>query len=63
MPQVRITLFKGRTHEQKAQMAREITEVIVRVATAIPDLTEVTFEEVDPENYAVGGTLWTDRGM
>ena len=32
MPFVKIDLFEGRTEEQKIELAREVTEVVSRVA-------------------------------
>lgn len=34
MPFVKIDLFEGRSQEQKIQLAREVTEVVSRVAKA-----------------------------
>ena len=34
MPFVKIDLFEGRTEEQKIELAREVTEVVSRVAKA-----------------------------
>ena len=35
MPFVKIDLFEGRSEEQKIELAREVTEVVSRVAKAI----------------------------
>ena len=37
MPFVKIDLFEGRSEEQKIELAREVTEVVSRVAKA-PDV-------------------------
>ncbi|EMB56527.1 4-oxalocrotonate tautomerase [Streptococcus mutans NLML8] len=34
MPFIKIDLFEGRSQEQKIQLAREVTEVVSRVAKA-----------------------------
>ena len=34
MPFVKIDLFEGRTQDQKIELAREVTEVVSRVANA-----------------------------
>ena len=38
MPFVKIDLFEGRTEEQKIELAREVTEVVSRVAKALKKL-------------------------
>ncbi len=39
MPIVRITMFEGRTKEQKQELARVITEAVVNIAKTTPDAT------------------------
>ena len=45
MPFVKIDLFEGRSEEQKIELAREVTEVVSRVAKApkINDMPEGTY--------------------
>ncbi len=60
MPIVRVEMWPGRTHAQKAELARRITEVVVEVARTTPEATIVVFEDVAKENWAVAGTLASD---
>ena len=60
MPMVRIELFPGRTREQKAKAAREITEVVVRTLGARPEATEIVFVEVERSDWATAGKLADD---
>ncbi|MDM8000277.1 MAG: 2-hydroxymuconate tautomerase family protein [Dehalococcoidia bacterium] len=60
MPIVRVEMWPGRTHEQKAELARRITEAVVSVAKTTPEATIVIFEDVAKENWAVGGILASD---
>ena len=60
MPIVRIEMWPGRTHAQKAELAKRITEVVVDVAKTTPEATIVVFEDVARENWAVAGTLASD---
>ena len=60
MPIVRIEMWPGRTHAQKADLARVITEAIVNIAHTTADQTIVTFQDVSKENWAQGGTLASD---
>ncbi len=57
MPVVEIKLWKGRDREQKAEMAKGITEVISRVGKTAPENVHVVFTEVDQENWAIAGKL------
>ncbi|RLC94440.1 MAG: 4-oxalocrotonate tautomerase [Chloroflexi bacterium] len=62
MPIVRVEMWSGRTHEQKADLARLITEAVVNVAGTRPEVVTVIFEDVPRENWAVGGVLASDAG-
>ena len=57
MPIVRIEMWPGRTHAQKAELARVITEAMVTIAHTTPDSTIVVFREVAKEDWAQGGNL------
>lgn len=57
MPYVNIKLAGEVTREQKAQIAKEITETLERVAHKPKSYTYITFEEVDYEDWAIGGKL------
>ncbi len=57
MPIVRIEMWPGRTHAQKAELARVITEAMVTIAHTTPDSTTVVFSEVAKEDWAQGGKL------
>lgn len=61
MPLVRIEMWPGRTKEQKAELARAITEAVVRIAKAPAEQTWVVFQEIPKENWAIGGILASDR--
>ena len=61
MPTVHVELFPGRTHEQKAELAKAITDVVVRIAKAAPEGTEVIFTEVPKEHWARAGVLASDE--
>jgi len=60
VPIVRVEMWPGRTHAQKAELARLITEALVTVARIPPEATTVIFEDVPKENWAVGGVLASD---
>ena len=57
MPHVNVKLAGEITREQKAQIAKEITETLERVAKKPKSYTYITFEEVAYEDWAIGGKL------
>jgi 4-oxalocrotonate tautomerase len=60
VPIVRIEMWTGRTHAQKAELARVITEAMVTIAHTTPEATVVIFDDVAKENWATGGVLASD---
>ena len=46
MPFVKIDLFEGRTEEQKIELAREVTEVVSRVAKAPKEAIHVFINDM-----------------
>jgi 4-oxalocrotonate tautomerase len=60
MPIVKIGMWTGRTHAQKAELARVITEAMVTIAHTTPEATVIIFEDVAKENWATGGVLASD---
>ncbi|MFZ3088951.1 MAG: 4-oxalocrotonate tautomerase family protein [Methylotenera sp.] len=57
MPYVNIKLAGKVTREQKAQIAKEFTETLERVANKPKSYTYITFEEVAYEDWAIAGQL------
>lgn len=60
MPYVNIKLAGSVTKEQKAQIAKEFTETLERVANKPKSYTYITFEEVAYEDWAIGGKLLSE---
>jgi len=60
MPIIRVSLWAGRTKEEKAALAEALTEVMVRVGKVPPQAVTVQFEELPKENWATGGKLHTE---
>lgn len=56
MPIVKIELFKGRSRDQKATLAKEITDAITRVLGVKPESTHVIFQDVEKSDWAHAGT-------
>lgn len=61
MPTIRIELFEGRTPDQKAALAREVTEACVRVLGGSGDGVDVLFYDIKREDWATGGVLWSQK--
>ena len=60
MPIVRIEMWTGRTHAQKTELARVITDAMVTIAHTTPEATIVIFDDIAKENWATGGVLASD---
>ncbi len=60
MPIIRVEMWPGRTHDQKAELARRITAAVVEVAQTTPEATIVVFQDVAKEDWAVAGRLASD---
>lgn len=60
MPIVRIEMWEGRTHAQKAELARVVTDAMVTIAHTTPEATTIVLEDISKENWATGGKLASD---
>lgn len=58
MPVVRVSWFEGKSGSQKAAVAAEITESIVRHTGTDANYIYVIFEDVAPSNWAGAGKLY-----
>ena len=52
MPFVKIDLFEGRSEEQKIELAREVTEVVSRVAKAPKEAIHVFINDMPEGTYS-----------
>jgi 4-oxalocrotonate tautomerase len=57
MPVIHVEMWPGRTHTQKKQLAKAITDAMVDIAKTTPEATIVIFDDVPKENWAQGGLL------
>ena len=58
MPVVRVAWFTGKNHEQKAKVAAEITDSIVRNTGTDAKYIYVLFEDVKASDWAGEGKLF-----
>jgi 4-oxalocrotonate tautomerase len=59
MPVVHVEMWPGRTPAQKQELAKAITDAMVRIANTTPEATIIIFNDVSKENWAQGGSLAT----
>ena len=57
MPFITVSMFAGRTQEQKAELATHITDTFVNVAKTPRDHVWIVFEDVPKSQWAMGGQL------
>ena len=57
MPIVRVGMWTGRTKQQKADLARAITDAMVNIANTSPEHTIIIFEDIQREDWAENGRL------
>lgn len=56
MPYVNIKITReGTTPEQKAELIKGVTDLLVRVLNKSPATTFVVIDEVDMEDWGIGG--------
>ena len=64
MPYVNIKITREQeplTQKQKAALIKGVTDLLVDVVNRGPKTTVVVIEEVDTDNYGVGGDTITSR--
>ena len=59
MPFVKIDLFEGRSQEQKNELAREVTEVVSRIAKAPKENIHVFINDMPEGTYFPQGEMRT----
>ncbi len=60
MPFVNIKITRdGATSEQKAELIKEATDLLVKVLHKNPATTVVVIEEVETDNWGIGGETVT----
>ena len=57
MPYINVQLAGKLDKNQKQEIAKEITDVMQRVANKPASYTYIVFEEVESEDWAIGGNL------
>ena len=60
MPVLRVSMWSGRTKEKKSEIAKALTDTMVKVAEVPPQAVTILFEELPKENWATEGKLHTE---
>ncbi|MCL6449940.1 MAG: 4-oxalocrotonate tautomerase family protein [Acetobacteraceae bacterium] len=63
MPRIRVEWLEGRTQEQREELARLITDAVVKVARVAPEAVTVVFQENPPHLMAKGGKMVSKHGL
>ena len=64
MPHVNIKVTGGReapSAEQKAELIAGVTDLLARILNKNPETTVVVIDEVDMDNWGIGGKSVTER--
>ncbi len=60
MPVVKISMLEGRTREQKAALARAITDAFVSITKIEPTALHIVFDNVSKDDWAHAGKLMSE---
>jgi 4-oxalocrotonate tautomerase len=61
MPRIIVQSIVGRSVDQKRELTRRLTEVVVEVYRVAPETVTIYIEEVPAENFSRAGVLAVDR--
>jgi 4-oxalocrotonate tautomerase len=61
MPYVNIKITPGSTPEQRAELIKGATDLLVKVLNKNPATTFVIIDEVETDNWGIGGESVTAR--
>ncbi len=57
MPFIRISMYAGRPHKTKAELARKVTDATSETLDIPKDWVTVVFDDIPKSDWAVGGEL------
>ena len=61
MPEIYVHAVKGRSHEQKRALVKDITDAVVKNFSVAADAVVVEIVESEPTLKAKGGVLFSER--
>lgn len=60
MPMIKVEMFSGRSNEQKRALVQALTSAFVETAGGTPESVQVILTDIEKENWAVAGTLYSE---
>ena len=60
MPLIRVEMFPGRTLDQKREFALAVTREASQILKCEPGAVDVIFSEIQKDEWATGGKLWSE---
>ncbi len=57
MPTIEVKWFEGRSSEQKAKLAKAITDAVVEIGETTPDATHIIYHDIKKSDWAQSGKL------
>jgi 4-oxalocrotonate tautomerase len=61
MPFISVKMLRGRSDQQKRDLVKAMTDAMVEICGAPEEGTMVVLEEFEPDQWAVGGTMVSQR--
>lgn len=61
MPIVQVHLLEGRSLEQKKNLVKEMTSSICSSLGVRPEQVRIILSEMNPDEYSVGGELFSEK--
>ena len=61
MPFVSVKMLRGRSAQQKKELVKAMTDAMVEICGAPAEGTMVVIEEFESDQWAVGGTMVSER--
>ncbi|MEY2718408.1 MAG: hypothetical protein RL539_1440 [Pseudomonadota bacterium] len=61
MPLIHVSLFEGRSIEQKRAFAEQVTKVASETLQCSPASVDVIFEDIKASDWATAGQLHSDK--
>lgn len=63
MPMIRVEMFPGRSHEQKQNLVKALTDAFCETAGGTPESVHIVLSEIDQDSWSVAGTLISDKEL
>lgn len=61
MPMIKVELLKGRSLDQKRELASVITREAARILKCSPEVVDIIFQDVERHDWSSGGRLDADK--